>query len=153
MRISDWSSDVCSSDLILRLALPQHLARAALVGSGDMRAESDRLALQPVADDLVQPGERAAADEQDVGGVDLQELLLGMLAPALRRHGGGGALHDLEERLLDALARDAAGDGGIVRLEADLVDLVDIDDAALRPLDVIVRRLEQLQDDVLDILA
>src|SRR3546814_4770508 len=100
MRISDWSSDVCSSDL------------AALVGSGDMRAESDRLALQPVADDLVQPGERAAADEQDVGGVDLQELLLGMLAPALRRHGGGGALHDLEERLLDALARDVAGDGG-----------------------------------------
>src|SRR3546814_11073904 len=78
MRISDWSSDVCSSDLILRLALPQHLARAALVGSGDMRAESDRLALQPVADALVQPGERAAADEQDVGGVDLPVLLLGL---------------------------------------------------------------------------
>ena len=57
------------------------------------------------------------------------------------------------KRLLDALARDVAGDRGIVRLAADLVDLVDIDDAALRPLDIIVGGLEQLQDDVLDILA
>src|SRR3546814_20142576 len=118
-----------------------------------MRAGSDRLALQPVSDDIVRPGERAAADEHDVGGVDLQELLLGLLAPALRRHGGGGALHDLEERMLDALARDVAGDGGIVRLAAALVALVDIDAAALRVPDVIIRSLEQLPDDVPDILA
>src|SRR6202000_2339225 len=50
-----------------------------------------------------------AADEQDVGGVDLQELLLRMLAPALRRHGGDGAFHDLQQRLLHALARHVAG--------------------------------------------
>ena len=104
-------------------------------------------------DDLLQPGESAAADEQDVGGVDLQELLLRMLAPALRRHRGDGALHDLEQRLLHALARDVAGDRRVVRLAADLVDLVDIDDAALRPLDIVVGRLQQLEDDVLDILA
>jgi hypothetical protein len=61
--------------------------------------------------------------------------------------------HQLQQRLLHALARDVAGDRGIVRLAADLVDLVDIDDAALRPLDIVVGGLEQLQDDVLDILA
>ena len=38
------------------------------------------------ADDLVEPGERAAADEQDVRRVDREELLVRMLAPALRRH-------------------------------------------------------------------
>ena len=76
-----------------------------------------------------------------------------MLAPALRRDGGGGALHQLQKRLLDALARHVAGDGGIVRLAADLVDLVDIDDPALRPLDIVVAGLEQFQDDVLDVLA
>jgi hypothetical protein len=42
-----------------------------------------------------------------------------------------GAFHDLEQRLLHALARHVAGDRGIVGLAADLVDLVDIDDAAL----------------------
>ena len=77
----------------------------------------------------------------------------GMLAPALGRHGGDGAFHDLQERLLHALARDVPGDRGVVGLAGDLVDLVDVDDAALRPLDIVVGGLEQLQDDVLDVLA
>ena len=76
-----------------------------------------------------------------------------MLAPALGRHGGHRALHDLQERLLHALARDVPGDRGVVGLARDLVDLVNIDDAALGPLDIVFRRLEQLEDDVLDILA
>ncbi len=59
----------------------------------------------------------------------------------------------LRQRLLHALARHVAGDGGVLGLAADLVDLVDIDDAALRLLDIIVAGLQQLQDDVLDILA
>src|SRR6202790_1528488 len=104
-------------------------------------------------DDLLQAGEGAAADEEDVGGVDLQELLLRMLAAALRRHGGNGAFHDLQQRLLHALARDVPGDRRIVGLAADLVDFVDIDDATLRALDIIIGRLQQLQDDILDVLA
>ena len=105
-----------------------------------MRAEADRLALQAVADDLLEAREGAAADEQDVGRVDLEEFLLRMLAAALRRDASGGAFHQLEQRLLHALARHVAGDRRIVGLAADLVDLVDVDDAALRPLDVIVGR-------------
>src|SRR3546814_1134468 len=76
-----------------------------------------------------------------------------MLAAALRRNRGNRALHHLEQRLLDALARYIAHDRGIFGLAADLVDLVDIDDPALCPLDVVIRRLEQLEDDILDILA
>ncbi len=76
-----------------------------------------------------------------------------MLAAALRRHGGDGAFHDLQQRLLHALARHVAGDRRVVRLARDLVDLVDVDDAALRALDVVVGVLQQLQDDVLDVLA
>src|SRR5207247_255938 len=63
------------------------------------------------------------------------------------------AFHDLEQGLLHALARDVAGDRGVIRLAADLVDLVDIDNAALGALDVIVGGLQQLEDDVLDVLA
>ena len=58
-----------------------------------------------------------------------------------------------EQRLLDALAGDVAGDGRVVALARDLVDLVDVDDAALRLLDVVVALLQQLLDDVLDVLA
>src|SRR6266699_4657942 len=76
-----------------------------------------------------------------------------MLAAALRRHRRNRAFHDLQERLLHALARDVPGDRGVIGLAADLVDFIDIDDAALRALDIVVGRLQQLQDDVLDVLA
>ena len=76
-----------------------------------------------------------------------------MLAPALGRHIALRAFEDLEQRLLDTLARDVAGDRGIVALARDLVDLVDVDDAALGFLFVVARRLVELEDDVLDILT
>ena len=64
-----------------------------------------------------------------------------------------GAFHDFEQRLLHALARDITGDGRVVGFARDLVDFVDVNDAALRPLDVVIGVLQQFQDDVLDILA
>ena len=41
----------------------------------------------------------------------------------------------------------------VLALARDLVDLVDVDDAALRLLDVVVGGLQQVDDDVLDVLA
>ena len=118
-----------------------------------LRAEADLLLPDPLLDDVVQPHERPAADEQDVGGVHLQELLLGMLASALGGYVADGALQDLQQRLLNPLARDVAGDGRVLALAGDLVDLVDVDDAPLRLLDVVIGVLQQVDDDVLDILA
>ena len=86
-------------------------------------------------------------------GVDVDELLVRVLAPALGRHARDGAFEDLEQRLLHALARDVARDRGVLGLARDLVDLVDVDDAALGALDVKVGRREQLQEDVLDVLT
>ena len=94
-----------------------------------------------------------AADEQHVGRVDRQELLVGVLAPALRRHRRLRALEDLQQRLLDALAGDVPRDRRVVGLAGDLVDLVDVDDPRFGLLDVVVGRLDQLQQDVLDVLA
>ena len=111
------------------------------------------LRAERLLDDLVEAGERAAADEQDVRGVDLDELLVRVLAPALRRHRGRGALEDLEQRLLHALAGDVAGDRRVLALAGDLVDLVDVDDPGLGLLHVVVGGLDQLEEDVLDVLA
>ncbi len=115
--------------------------------------EADRGLLAAGGDDLVEAGKGAAADEQDVRRVDLQEFLLRMLAAALRRHRGNRAFHDLQKRLLNALARNVAGDRRVVGLAGDLVDFVDVDDAALGALDIVVGSLQQLQDDVLDVLT
>ena len=76
-----------------------------------------------------------------------------MLAAALRRDVGDGTLEDLEQGLLDALPRHVAGDRRVLRLARDLVDLVDVDDPGLRALDVVVGRLDQLEQDVLDVFA
>ena len=76
-----------------------------------------------------------------------------MLAATLRRYRGNRAFHDLQQRLLHAFTRHVPRDRRVVGLARDLVDLVDIDDAALCALDIVIGRLQKLQDDVLDILA
>src|SRR5215210_7937360 len=97
----------------------------------DLRAEADRVAADPLRDDPLEPGERAAADEEDVRRVDREELLVRVLAAALRRNRGDRPLEDLQERLLDALAGDVSRDRRVVGLARDLVDLVDVDDPGL----------------------
>src|SRR5690348_1884573 len=121
--------------------------------AADLGPEADAGGLGTLLDDLLQPRERATDDEQDVARVHLQEFLLGMLAPALRRHRGNGAFDQLQQRLLHAFAGDVAGNGRVLALARDLVYLVNVDDAGLRLLDVVVALLQQLLDDVLDVLA
>ena len=150
---TDKFRDQAEFQQILGLTLRQKCANAALFRSGDMGTEADGFAFETVTDNLFQTSEGTATDEQDIGRVDLQEFLLRMLAATLRWDAGGGAFHQLEQRLLHAFARDVAGDRGIFGLAADLVDFVDIDDAALRLLDIIVGGLEQLKNDILDIFA
>jgi len=68
---------------ILGLDQAEHVTGAAILGRSDDGAEAIEVFLPRFRDDLVQAGEGAAADEQDVGGVDLQEFLLRMLPAAL----------------------------------------------------------------------
>ena len=115
--------------------------------------EPDALVPDALLDDLLEAGERSTEDEQHVGRVDLDELLVRMLAATLRRHRRLRALEDLQQRLLDAFTRHVAGDRRVLALAGDLVDLVDVDDAGLGLLDVEVGGLDQLEEDVLDVLA
>ena len=76
-----------------------------------------------------------------------------MLAAALGRHRGHGALDDLEQGLLHALAGHVPGERSRIGLARDLVDLVDVDDAPLGLVDVVIGRLQQADEDVLHVLA
>src|ERR1019366_6659277 len=112
------------------------------------QAEAQSLFADAAADDFLQADEGAAADEEDVRGVDGGEFLVRMLAPTLRRNVRDRAFQNLEQRLLHAFAGHVARDRWIFVLAPDLVDFVDIDDASLGAADVAFGRLQKFQDDV-----
>ena len=78
---------------------------------------------------------------------------MGMFPAALRRHVGHGAFDQFQQGLLHAFPRHVAGNGGAVGLPRDLVDLININDAALGTFDFIVRGLQQFQNNVLDVFS
>ena len=120
---------------------------------GQLRVKANALFSYAIGHDLVESHESSAADEQNVLGIDMDELLLGMLAPPLRWHARLGALEDLEKRLLNALARHVTRDGEILGLASYLVYLVHVDDAHLRPLDVAICGCDELEQDILHVFA
>ncbi len=149
----DELGDQAEVEQILRHHFAEQLGALRVALRRDLATEAHGVLAEALRDDLVETGERAAADEEDVRGVDREELLVRVLASALRRHRRNRALENLQQRLLHALARHVAGDRRVVSLAGDLVDLVDVDDPCLGLLDVEVGRLDQLQEDVLDVLA
>src|SRR4029079_14601117 len=150
---ADELGDEAVLDQVFRLHLLERRADVAALRRLDLGLEAERLLAGPALDLLLEADERAAADEQDVGRVDLEELLVRVLAPALRRNVGDRAFEDLQERLLGPLTRHVARDRGVLVLAADLVDFVDVDDALLALLDVAARRLPQFDDDVFDVFT
>src|SRR5882724_6134273 len=149
---------------VLRLHVTQHFGGGLLVHLCRLSLqlcfcvrrlsfETETLLTEAPRNDFVEAYESAAADEQNVGGIDRRELLVGMLAPALRWNIGDGAFQNLEQRLLNSFAGYIARDGGVLVLAADLIDFVDVDDAGLAACHIAVSGLQKLQDNVLDVFA
>src|SRR6185312_799353 len=116
--------------------------------------EAHRLmAAQTLFDDLIQTLEGAATNEQDVLGIDLNEILVRMFAPTLRWNVRDSALDDLEELLLHTFARDIAGNRRIIGFARDLINFVNVDDATLGARHVKIGDLNQPQQNILDIFT
>src|ERR1019366_8368024 len=124
----------------------EQLAELAFAVFG-VGAEADRLLAEPAGYDVFEADESAAADEQDVGGIDLDVLLFGVLAAALRRDVADGPFEHLEEGLLNAFAGDVAGDADVLAGLGDLVHLVDIYDAALGGFDIEVGSVQEFEQE------
>ena len=106
-----------------------------------------------VADHLFQAIERTTHDEQNVGGVHLDKVLVGMLAPTLWRHRSHGTFDQLEQRLLHTLARDVTGDRRVIRLTGNFIDFVDVDNGALRLFHIVIAVLQQFLNDVFNVFT
>src|SRR5207248_1665521 len=139
-------------DQVVAGDLREELADLLLVDAL-LAAEAEAVLAGAAGDDVLQPDEGAAADEEDVGRIDLDVLLLGMLAAALRRDVADGAFQHLEQSLLDALAAHVAGDADVLRGLGDLIDFIDVDDAALGRLDVEIGGVQELEQEVFHVLA
>ena len=140
-------------DQVLGLDSLQRVADVlGILEAAHFGAEADAGALRTLADDLFQSVERAAADEEYVRRVDLDEVLVRVLAAALRWDRCVRPLDQLEERLLNPFARHVARYRRVVALARDLVDR-HVDDPTLRLVDVVVTVLQQLLDHVLDVLS
>src|SRR5262249_48751500 len=127
---------------VLGFDVTEDFALLAILWCHDLGAEADRGRTAARRNDLLEPGESPTANKQDIGGVNLEEFLLRMLAAALWRHARNGSFHDFKQRLLYALARHVTRNRRIVGFARDLVDLVDVDDTTLRALDIVVGRLQ-----------
>src|SRR3989440_254659 len=148
---ADELGDEAVAQQVLGLDHRQQVAHATFGMTLDFGAEAHTRSPNSGLDVLVQSDKRPTTNEQHVRRIDLDELLVRVLPAALWRHVGDGALEDLEQRLLHAFTGYVARDRGVLGLAGDFIDLVDVDDSAFRALDVVVRRLEQTQDDVLDV--
>src|SRR5690606_18013931 len=124
--------------------------------------EADAPIAEAARDDLRQPGERAADDEEDVPRVDraarraplphLEEILELRSDVERASQRDLGVLHELQKRHLHAAAARIASTGRVLR-GRDLVDLVEEDDAVLGKERVSIRDAVELADHVLDIAA
>ena len=83
----------------------------------------------------------------------MNELLLRMFAASLRRDIDNTTFKELQQCLLNTLTRNIAGDGRVVTLAGDLVDLIDEHDTALSLLQIIVSLLKKSRKQTLHILA
>ena len=95
----------------------------------------------------------AATDEQNVRRVYLNEFLMRMLAASLRGNVGNRSFYKLKECLLYTFTRNVPGDGRTVAFSADFVDFIDVHDPAFGTLDIIVRCLKELENDVFNIFS
>ena len=124
-----------------------------LVFALDDRVKAQRLRFGAALNDAFKAVERTAADEEDVRGIDVDDLLLRVLSAALWRDAGNGTLQNFEQCLLHALAADVTRDGRVFGLSGNLIDLIDIDDAVLGTLNVVICCLNETQQDVFDVFA
>ena len=96
----------------------------------------------PPLNHFLKSDEGPTTDEEDIGRVNLGELLVRMFSSTLRRNVGNRPFQDFQQCLLNTLSGHITSDGGILIFSANLVYLININDSMLTFLDVPARTLK-----------
>ena len=83
----------------------------------------------------------------------MDHLLLGMLTTALWWNAGNSAFNNFQEGLLNPFTRYITGDGDILPFFGNLINLIYIDDTPFCPVNVEIRRLKELEQNIFNILS
>ena len=130
------------------------LVEVAHLSSGlQLGSKTGRTLSQASLDDVFNPRKCSCSNEEDSRGINLQELLVRMLASALRGHRSHRSFDDLQKSLLDAFTGNVTRDGSVLSLTSDLVDLIDVDDAALCLLNISAGFLNQAKQNIFNIFT
>src|SRR4029077_8662508 len=102
---------------------------------------------------FIEADESAAANEKNFLGINLDIFLMWMLASTLWWNIACAALQNLQQSLLHSFAGDIASNAHVVSFPADLVDLVDVNDPDLRSFHIVIRILQESQNNVFHVFA
>ena len=150
---ADEFRDQAILEKVFRLNERKQFSKADVVPAANVGSKSHRLTVQALFDNLFESDECPAADEENIRRIDLNEFLMRVLASSLGGDVGNRSFNELEKRLLHPFTGYITRDRWAIALAADFVDFVDVDDPAFGTFDVIVRCLEQFEDDIFDILS
>src|SRR3989339_1243352 len=114
-------------DQVVGMQLLEQLGRVLLLSADYRGTETHLVCGNTLFDHLVQTDKCSAAYEQDVACVDLEHLLVRMLASSLGWNAGICSLDDLQQCLLDTFSGNVTCNGDVLALLGNLVDLIDKD--------------------------
>ena len=95
---------------VMRLDFREHFRDIRLFFAGYFGSKAKPLLSGAVLDNLLNAVKGTAADKQNIGRINLDKILMGMLAPALRGNVRSRTFEHFEQRLLHTFARYVAGD-------------------------------------------
>ena len=78
---------------------------------------------------------------------------MGVLAPALRRNIGSRSFQDFQQGLLYAFTGNVPGNGNVFRLPGNLVNFININNASLGFFNIVIRILDQAQQNVFHVFS
>ena len=119
----------------------------------NVRVKANSLFTNAVSNNLIQANKSAATDEQDIGGINVNKLLLRMLTASCWRNTSNRTLKNLQECLLNTFTRDVTSNREVLGLTSNLINLIDVDNAYLSTLNIAVSSSDELKQDILDIFT
>src|SRR6185312_6095262 len=105
---SDEFGNHPESEQIFRFYMPNRLFSQCLLNFQCGTAEPHHLLADAFLNNFIETHERAAANEQNLLGIDLDIFLMRMFASTLWRNIACAALQDLQQSLLHSFAGDIA---------------------------------------------
>ena len=115
--------------------------------------KTDDFFTQALLNDFFDAVKGPTYNKEDVLGIDMNHFLLGMLTPALWWNAGHCSLDNFQEGLLNPFTRYVTGNGDILPFFGNLINLIHVDDTTLGPVNVEIRRLKELEQDIFYIFS